>query len=201
MPRRAISTAPPSPSSPTLYPDPYIDYARFLTPEGGILFSYKDLDLRLRHTLWRLFAWTIATGLEAWFLRHHSPLHAVWINIGCLLIIAIFNWLIVAKPVETYRRIEIRPDCMIVEGAEVFWLRFMEGGLPAFQENNDGIQVLSGIYGSRFVEYLTLRRFDECDRIPEVFAAHLQDAMRQLWGPAVALGKVQAGSAPHRGRS
>jgi hypothetical protein len=31
------------------------------------------------------------------------------------------------------------------------------------------------------VEFLTARRFDEFDRMPEVMAAHLQDAMRQLW--------------------
>src|SRR6266404_5159576 len=39
-------------------PDPYADYGRFLTPEGGILLIYKDLDLRLRHMAWRLLAWT-----------------------------------------------------------------------------------------------------------------------------------------------
>jgi hypothetical protein len=39
-------------------PDPYVDYGRFLTAEGGVLIVYKDLDLRFRHTLWRLFAWT-----------------------------------------------------------------------------------------------------------------------------------------------
>src|ERR1700719_4658220 len=33
-------------------PDPYVDYGRFLTPEGGVLFIYKDIDTRLRHILW-----------------------------------------------------------------------------------------------------------------------------------------------------
>ena len=46
-------------------PDPYADYGRFLTPEGGILIVYKDLDLRLHHTLWRVSAWTAFTGLKA----------------------------------------------------------------------------------------------------------------------------------------
>jgi uncharacterized protein YcgL (UPF0745 family) len=57
----------------------------------------------------------------------------------------------------------------------------MEGGFPAFRPDDEGNQVLCGIYGTRFVEYLTVRRFDELDRMPEVFAQHLQDAMRQLW--------------------
>lgn len=40
---------------------------------------------------------------------------------------------------------------------------------------------MNPVYGMRLVEYLTVRRFDELDRTPEVIAAHLQDAMRQLW--------------------
>ena len=43
------------------------------------------------------------------------------------------------------------------------------------------ITSLGGIYGTRFVEYLTVRRFDKADRAPEVFAAHLQEAIQQLW--------------------
>ena len=94
---------------------------------------------------------------------------------------AILNWIIVAKPVEVYRRVEIRPDCLIVEGEEVFRQRFMEGGWPAFRPGLDGTQVLCGIYGTRFVEFLSVRRFDEFDRAPEILAVHLQDAMQQLW--------------------
>ena len=53
----------------------------------------------------------------------------------------------------------------------------METDWPAFQGN-----VLCGIYGTRFVEYLTLHRFDdEFDRTGDVFKAHLQEAMMQLW--------------------
>ena len=70
---------------------------------------------------------------------------------------------------------------MIIEEADVFWCRYIEGGWPALEPDEDGNQVLCGIYGTRFVEYLTIRRFDDLDRGPEVFASHLQDAMRQLW--------------------
>src|SRR5713226_2361827 len=122
-------------------PDPYADYGRFLTPEGGILLIYKDLDLRLRHTAWRLLAWTVSTGGEGWYVFHHSPLESVWLNLACLLAISVINWLIVRKPVEIYRRIEIRPDCMIIEGADVFWMRYMEKDWPAIQRDDDGNQL------------------------------------------------------------
>lgn len=168
-------------SSTGFQPDPYVDYGRFLTAEGGILLIYKDLDERLRHTLWRLFAWSFFTGLEGWFLLHHSPVQTGWVNFIAFLAACVINWLIVSKPVEIYRRLEIRPDCLIIDGCDVFWRRLMEVSWPALQANEEGNQVLCGIYGTRFVEYLTVRRFDELDRMPEVFAAHLQDAMRQLW--------------------
>ena len=113
------SVALPSSSSVGFQPDPYVDYGRVLTPEGGILIGYKDLDTRLRHTVWRLFAWAASTGYEGWFLLYHSPVHSGWINLACLIAMAVINWLIVAKPLELYRRIEIRPDCMILEGADL----------------------------------------------------------------------------------
>jgi hypothetical protein len=43
------------------------------------------------------------------------------------------------------------------------------------------VDILCGIYGTRFVEYLTIRSFDEFDRGADVFVAHLRDAMQQLW--------------------
>jgi hypothetical protein len=179
--RDGSATALPSSSSAGFQPDPYVDYGRWLTAEGGILIIHKDFDLRWRHTLWRLFAWTLATGSEAWLLLHHPPLRTGWIIITCIIAIAIINWLIVRKPVEVYRRVEIRPDCMIIEGADVFWVQFMEGGGPTFRQGMWGSQTLCGIYGTRFVEYLTIRSFDRYDRGIEVFMAHLQDAMQQLW--------------------
>lgn len=173
----------PAPAAAGFQSDPYLDYGRFLTPQGGILITYKDIDTRLRHILWRVLAWTVATGPEAWFLLHHSPVHAPWINDLCLFAVAGLNLLILWKLPEVHRSIEIRPDCMIVEGADVFWLARMETSWPAFHPDKKGNQVLSGIYGTRFVEYLTVRRFDDYDRTPEVFAAHLQEAMMQLWAP------------------
>jgi hypothetical protein len=182
IPNRAgPATALPSSSEAGFQPDPYVDYGRSLTPEGGILIIHKDHDVRFRHTAWRLFAWTVATGAEGWFLFHQAPLYNWWIKLACLFAIALVNWLIVRKPVEIYRKVEIRPDCLIIEGADIFWLRFMECGWPSVRPNGAGSRVLCGIYGTRFVEYLTVRSFDEFDRGADVFVSHLQDAMQQLW--------------------
>lgn len=161
--------------------DPYLDYGRFLTAEGGILIIYKDIDVHWRHTIWRLLAWIAFTGFEFHYLFSLTSTQNPWLTWGLLLAAAFLNWLIVAKPVELYRRIEIRPDCMIIDGGDVFWTRFIEGGLPSCRLDAAGNQVFCGIYGTRFVEYLTIRRFDENDRMTEVMTAHLLDAMRQLW--------------------
>jgi hypothetical protein len=92
IPDRNISVPPLSSSTWSGFqPDPYVDYGRFLTPEGGILIIYKDLDLRLRHTLWRLFAWTASTGGEGWYVFHHSPLESIWLNLACVLAIGVLN--------------------------------------------------------------------------------------------------------------
>jgi hypothetical protein len=161
-------------------PGPYLDYSHRLTAEGGILIIYKDLDLHWRHWVWRVFGWCVFTGLEGWLLLGHSPVQNDGINGVALMAMAALNAFIVWKPIEVYRSIEIRPDGIILEGEDVFWLSRMES-LPSFSADENGNQVLSGIYGTRFVEYLTARRFDEYDRMPEVIAARVQQAMRQLW--------------------
>jgi hypothetical protein len=179
--------------------DASFDYGRVLTRQGGILITYKDLDVRLRHILGRVLVWTAFTGLEAWLLFGRARLESPWIGAACLFIVAVINFLIVWKLPEVYRTIEIRPDCLILEGSEVFWLEKMQGGWPTFEPDDKGNQILCGIYGTRLVEYLTARRFDDYDRAPEVLAAHIQEAMEQLWGSAVAFGKAQPGSPrPHR---
>jgi hypothetical protein len=161
-------------------PGPHLDYARRLTPEGGILITYKDLDLRLRHIIARILIFAAFTGLEAWLLLDYSPLQSEWINYACLLAMAGINFLILWRLPEIYRSIEIRPDCMILDHSEIFWLGLMES-VPTFKADEKDNGVLSGIYGTRNVEYLKARRFDKHDRMPDVFAAHLKEAMRQLW--------------------
>jgi hypothetical protein len=179
--RRPLVADANSRQQPTFAFDPYFDYGRSLTPEGGVLIVYKDIDERLRHIIWRVFVWSLFTGYEAWLLFHEPPIHTLWLKILCVIAAAVLNWFIVRKPVELYRRVEIRPDCMILDGYDVFWASFMENGLPSFRPDKDGNYLLCGIYGTRFIEYLTVRKFDENDRMPEVMAGHLLQVMTQLW--------------------
>lgn len=161
-------------------PHPYVDYGRYLTAEGGIALVYKDIDERWRFLIRSFCLWSGATGAATWLLLKHSPVHTLTINIAVIVAAAIVNWVIVGKPVELYRTIEIRPDGMILDGQDVFWLRYMESW-PSFGPGEDGKQVLSGIYGTRQVEYLSVRAFDDFDSTPTVLAAHLREAMTQLW--------------------
>jgi hypothetical protein len=178
--------------------NPYVDYGRYLTPEGGVLITYKDIDQRLRYILWRVFAWTVATGGGYWLFLQNSPVHTAWINYLCLLGLGLVNWWLV-RPIEVSRTAEIRSDSLVLDGTHVFWLRLMENGLPTFRDDKKGNQVLCGIYGTRFVEYLTVRRFDDNDKTPEIFAAHFQEATGQIWAPALALGIIRPGSPPRQG--
>jgi hypothetical protein len=159
---------------------PYLDYARRLTSEGGIRITYKDLDLRWRYIIARILLWGAYSGLEAWLLIGNSPVENTLINYACLLVMAPLNLFMVWKLPEIHRSVEIRPDCMVLDQGDVFRLRLMES-LPAFKSDESKNLILSGVYGTRYVEYLIARRFDEYDRMPEVFAAHLKDAIRQLW--------------------
>jgi hypothetical protein len=63
-----------SPVLPKPVEDAFVDYSRLLTPDGGILISYKDYDIRWRHTIWRVFAWCVVTGYEAWFVNRRPRL-------------------------------------------------------------------------------------------------------------------------------
>lgn len=175
----AVSRMPPTATN--FAPGPYVDYSRVLTPEGGVLITYKTTDTRFRYTLRRLFLWSCATGGEAWYLYQHSPVASPWINIALLIAVAIINWKIVKRPVEIYSHVEIRPDGMILDGRDIFWLRNMENGWPSFHRDDNGDQQLSGTYGTRRIDYLTAHSFDPLDQTPQVLAAHIQDAMRQLW--------------------
>jgi hypothetical protein len=182
--RRDLTPRTPTPrqaaNAETFAPDPYLDYSRHLTTEGGVALIYKDIDERWRFVVRRLCLWGIATGAAAWLLLHQSPVRNLAVNIAAIIVIAVINWLIVRQPIEVYRSIEIRAECMILDGHDTFWLRHMESW-PAFGPGEDGTQVLSGIYGTRQVEYLKVRCFDEFDSTPMVMAAHLQEAMQQLW--------------------
>lgn len=167
--------------------DPYRGYSRQFTADGGILITYCDADVRWRFTIWRVLAWTAFTYFEGWILYGPSPPLGRGATAFLLfLAVAAINFLIVRRPIKAGHSIEIRPDGMIIDGKSVFWGGLMEAGWPTFQRDEDGNLILSGIYGTRFVEYASPHPLDDNDRTADVLAAHVQAAMQQLWAPGLA---------------
>jgi alpha-L-fucosidase len=75
----------------------------------------------------------------------------------------------------------IRSDCIIFDDRDLFWQRYFENGWPEFRRGLKGTFTLTGTYGTRHIEFLTVSRFDKADRAPEVLESHLKEAMNQLW--------------------
>jgi hypothetical protein len=162
---------------------PFNGYLRMLTPEGGVLIIYKDQYRSLLLTLLRVSAWIAMTWIGSWLLFFESSLSVL----QCLLALALLmfvNWLVVRWRIEVSHSVEIRPDAMIVDGEDVFFAEDIGDNWPELQmkEDDPNRMVISGIYGTRFIEYLTANRLGKHDRTPEVLAADLQAAMEQLWG-------------------
>ncbi len=178
--------------------DPYPDYELRLTPEGGILVTYKTVDDRLRHKIVAAFLWLAATAVDSAVLLAYASGLQMPLLIAGWIVAALLNLIIVMKPIEVYRTIEIRPDCMILDGSDTFFLRHMQGEWPQLEPRGDRY-VLAGIYGTRFVEFLSLPVFDENDRAPAVLALHLGFAMEQQWGRPTA--DPASGQAPRPARS
>lgn len=166
-------------------PNPYVEYSRTLTAEGGILLTFKAIDDAFLLKLRRFFLWACSTCFEIWFAMHFLPGTAMFAKVLCLLVASFVNWRIVKKPVEIMRSIEIRPDCLVFDGRDLFRRQYFENKLPSFELDHSNAYVLSGTYGTRHVEFLSLRRFDENDRAPEVLRMHFADALMQLWRHAL----------------
>lgn len=162
-------------------PDPFPDYARMFTADGSVRFVYKDVDERMRLLVAKVAIWTLATCVTFWFAHKARPIEpAIWNYLGALAMSGLYAWLVYG-PAELYRSLEIKPDCMVLDDEDTFWTQHMQMGFPSFRPGEDGHQVLRGIYGTRWVEFLTLRAFDELDRTPAVLSAQIAEAMRQLW--------------------
>jgi hypothetical protein len=162
---------------------PFKNYVRLLTPEGGILILYKDQDRSLFLLILRVFTWIMATGVGGWLIFYQSSLSTLP-ALGAFASLMLVAWLIVRQTIEASHSVEIRPDAMIVDGKDVFYAEDIGDNWPALQLKDDDPErmVISGICGTRFIEYMTANRLDENDRTPEVLAADLKAAMEQLWG-------------------
>lgn len=171
----------PVPDDAEVRPTGFDKYARRFTAEGGIALSYKDVERTLPVILAKLSLWVgscILTYLAgfAW-----SPIPGFWWNALVYVVLAVLYALFFCRDKQVRRTIEVRPDCMIIEGMETFWKENMPLGWPGFMPNEAGHFVLAGVYGTRWIEYLTIRRFDDNDRAPEVFASQLAAAMKYQW--------------------
>jgi len=146
--------------------DPYQDYSRILTRKVACSLPTRTSTLASATRSGAFFAWSASTGTAAWLLftiRRFKPIGSMPRRSFLLRTQLVHR----RQAVELYRSIEIRRDCLILEGIDVFWFEMMEGGWPEFQPDEEENLVLSGIYGTRFVAYLTARRFDEFDGMPK----------------------------------
>ena len=164
-------------------PDPFNGYARMLTPEGGILILYQDQERSLPLTTLRILAWIMMTWFTGWllFTVGQFSLFNMFVVYPLLMLI---NGLIVRRRIIVSHSVEIRPEGMIVDGEDIFYLRDIGENWPALQMKDDDPDrmVLCGICGTRFIDYMTVNRLYKNDRTPELLATDLEAAMEQLWG-------------------
>jgi hypothetical protein len=161
---------------------PFADYARLLTPEGGILILYRDRASGWLYTVLRTAVWIILTVTELRLLSK-SSMSAGSASIA-FLIVGSATLFLVTRKITIRHSVEIRHDRMILDGKHVFWAEDIGPNLPQLEikdQNNPNRMVIAGICGTRFVEYMTANRLDDNDRTPEVLIADLQDAIQQLW--------------------
>jgi hypothetical protein len=162
---------------------PFNGYERTLTAEGGIRISYKDLNRGLLLLILRGILCAAVTLAGTWLILFVWELPQTQMIAGGAVLIAI-DWGICKFKIKSRHILEIRPDAMIVDGKDVFYAEDIGDNWPALQvkDNDPERLVISGICGTRFIEYMTANRLDENDRTPEVLAADLRAAMEQLWG-------------------
>jgi hypothetical protein len=162
-------------------PTGFHKYDRRFTAEGGIELRYNDVERTLPVILGKLALWVGSAVVTYYAGCAYSPIDGFWWNLSAYLVLLVIYGFIFFRDKQVERLIEIRPDCMIIEGMDTFWKANMQLGWPGFQPNEAGHFVLGGVYGSRWIEYLTIRRFDQNDRAPELFAHQLAAAMKYQW--------------------
>jgi hypothetical protein len=163
---------------------PFVGYVRHLTAQGGILIAYKDIDRSVGCTILRVFAWCASNLAFTWVIVCQTNLNLLY-GSSLFLLLAFLSLLIVRMKFEVHHTVEIRPEAMIVDGTDMFLAKDIGDNWPALEmldEEDPDRMVISGVCGTRFIEYMTANRADRNDSTPEVLAADLQEAMEQLWG-------------------
>jgi hypothetical protein len=163
---------------------PFVGYGRYLTPEGGILIAYKDIDRSVACTILRVFSWCVSNLSFAWVIVCQTELNLLY-GSGLFLLLAFVSLLIVRMKLEVKHTVEIRTDGMIIDGTDTFLAKDIGDNWPTLEmldEQDPDRMVIAGTCGTRHIEFMTANRADINDRTPEVLAADLQAAMEQLWG-------------------
>ena len=162
---------------------PFEHYRRTLT-DGGILIEYRDLNLGWLCRCLRFICGAAVTFVGAWLIFFVYDLSALQMA-GGVALVGLLDFVIFKYKIKARHSVEIRPDCMIVDGTDIFWAEDIGDNWPELQMKDDDPDrmVISGICGTRYVEYMSANRIHhDTDRMPEVLAAHLTEAMEQLWG-------------------
>ena len=161
---------------------PFHRYHRLLTLDGGVLITYSDLNRGYMCKLLKaascasLIALTLGPILEMPLLSN--------VQLGSAALLGFTSWAILTCKTRKTHTVEIRPNCMIIDGKDIFWAEDIGDNWPELvpDEEDPTKMSISGICGTRFIEYMTANRVDERDRTPEILIAHLKEAMEQLWG-------------------
>jgi hypothetical protein len=165
-------------------PNPFSGYVRMLTPEGGILILYQDQDRSLFPMSLRVFTWVMASGMGGWLLLFAVGSVSILNVFVVFPLLMLINWLIVRRKIIVSHSVEIRPECMILDGEDVFYAEDIGNNWPnlGWKDGDPDRLVIAGICGTRYIEFMTANRLDKNDRTAEVLAADLEAAMEQLWG-------------------
>jgi hypothetical protein len=161
---------------------PFNGYVRMLTPEAGVLILYQDQNRGLLIKVQRVLACILISWLGLWLIFFASSLSILQDFLAVALLILII-WRIIQFKIKVSHSVEIRPDCMIIDGTDVFWAEDIGTNFPELQidDNDPDCMTISGIVGTRWVDLMTVNRLDEQDRTAEILAADLREAMDQLW--------------------
>ena len=161
-------------------PDPYENYSRRFTDDGGVEIRFLTYDGSFWGNVGLFILWLIgmyASLFPAVFIAEH-----VNANAATVLMVIFGLWLgyRLSRWNYVWREIIIMPDCMILDGTDVFWSRNMEFGMPHLYWEGE-VGTFKGYYGTRQIEYFTVQRLDEIDMGPELAMTHMQQAINQLW--------------------
>jgi hypothetical protein len=162
---------------------PYGAFARRYTDDGGVELSFDEgPDTFAMHCLKAAVTGSLVMAELGLAVAAFPALEQaeLLLLIGGFVLTTV-QWLVLFGGKDTSHTIEIRPDCMILDRRDVFWLENMELGWPMLRPEPNDEWTLVGTYGTRNVEFLTIRKIDENDRTPQVFASYLRHAMDQVW--------------------